>query len=76
MVAAVKEFFDSGFILPAANCTLVTLVPKVPNSTYVREFRLIACCTVQTMMSEIVDLGQAGLFMGEISLIIFCWLQS
>ena len=27
------------------NFTTLTLVPKVPNPTYVKEFRRIACCT-------------------------------
>lgn len=37
---AVKEFFAT------KNCTTITLVPKVQNPSYVKEYRPIACCTL------------------------------
>lgn len=39
------QFFVTGKILKEINCTTITLVPKVPNPTYVKEFMPIACCT-------------------------------
>jgi len=44
--AAVKEFFLTGKLHKAVNCTAVTLLPKVPNPSNIRECRPIACCTV------------------------------
>ncbi|XP_019265755.1 PREDICTED: uncharacterized protein LOC109243301 [Nicotiana attenuata] len=43
--AAVKEFFEIGTIHKGMNCTAVTVIPKVPNPSQVKEFRPIACCT-------------------------------
>lgn len=43
---AVKEFFITGKMAKAINCTIITLVPKIPNPTTVNEFRPIACCSV------------------------------
>lgn len=40
------HFFDMGQILKQWNCTIITLVPKVQNPFYVKEYRPIACCTV------------------------------
>ncbi|XP_060178337.1 uncharacterized protein LOC132608315 [Lycium barbarum] len=45
VMEAVLQFFANGKLLTGINCTTVTLVPKVPNATYVKEFRPIACCT-------------------------------
>lgn len=40
--AAVKEFFHTRNMLRQVNCTSITLVPKVPNPTLVKDFRPIA----------------------------------
>lgn len=45
-VAAVKEFFSSGRLLKQLNTTALALVPKVPQSSLVIDFRHIACCNV------------------------------
>ena len=74
----VMHFFYTGDLLHAINCTLITLVPKVANPTYVKEFRPIACCTVlykiiakilisrmHSMIGEVVDLAQSGFMPGR-----------
>ncbi|KAF3620720.1 hypothetical protein FXO37_33124 [Capsicum annuum] len=45
VICAVKEFFESGKLLKAFIFTAVTLIPKVANPTYVKDYRPIACCT-------------------------------
>lgn len=40
------HFFTTGKLLKQWNCTIITLVPKVQNPTYVKEYQPIACCTV------------------------------
>ncbi|XP_019252707.1 PREDICTED: uncharacterized protein LOC109231502 [Nicotiana attenuata] len=68
---AVKEFFDTGIIDRAINCTTLTLLPKVANQ--IQYYRLISCCTVlykliskvitrrmQKVMSHIISDSQAG----------------
>lgn len=42
---AILQFFDNEKLLKEINCNTITLVPKVSNPTYVREYRYIACCT-------------------------------
>lgn len=41
----ILQFFENGKLLKGTNITTITLVPKVPNPTYVKEYRPIACCT-------------------------------
>lgn len=43
---AVKEFLTTKAMFRHLNCTSVTLIPKVPNPTKVKDFRPIACCNV------------------------------
>lgn len=43
---AVKEFFYTGKMCRVINCTTITLVPKIASPDTVREFNLIACCTI------------------------------
>lgn len=43
---AVMEFFMTGKLYKAVNCTIVTLLLKVPNPSNIKEYRPIACCTV------------------------------
>lgn len=51
----VMQFFENGKLLQALNNTSVTLVPKVTNPTYVKDFRPIACCnTVYKLISKII----------------------
>ena len=43
IVIAIQEFFKTGYLAKAINCTLVTLVP---NPTLVKDFRPIASCSM------------------------------
>ncbi|KAH0714741.1 hypothetical protein KY284_007646 [Solanum tuberosum] len=45
VIQVVTQFIESGKILKEINCTTITLIPKVQNPTYVKEYRPIACCT-------------------------------
>lgn len=42
---AILQSFEIGKLLKEKNCTTVTLVPKVTNPTFVKEFRPITYCT-------------------------------
>ncbi|KAH1065548.1 hypothetical protein J1N35_030535 [Gossypium stocksii] len=46
VTAAVLEFFQVNNLLPAFNSTLVALVPKKLNSSCMKDFRPISCCSV------------------------------
>ncbi|KAH0776289.1 hypothetical protein KY290_007700 [Solanum tuberosum] len=46
IIHATKDFFSSGVMLKAINCTSITLVPKIPNPSTVKEYRPIASSTV------------------------------
>ena len=76
--AAVSKFFYTGNMLPAINCTLITLIPKVLNPTLVKDYRPIACCTIlykiiakiltnkmHCMISSVIDLAQSGFIPGR-----------
>ncbi|XP_056688426.1 uncharacterized protein [Spinacia oleracea] len=84
--AAVMDFFANKKMLKQVKCTTVTLVPKVPNPSKVKEFRPIACCTtiykiiskiltsrLQKVIGSIVSDCQAGLFQEESSQITSYW---
>lgn len=43
---AILNFFKTNQMCKAINCTLVTLIPKVPNPSTVKQFKPISCCTV------------------------------
>lgn len=45
VIKAVIEFFDTGKLLKEINCTTVTLVPKTSSPLFVKEYKLITCCT-------------------------------
>lgn len=70
---AMKDFFATGYLAKEINCTSVTLVPKVPNPSSVKDFRPIACCSVlykiiakilnagmQRVIREVVNYAQCG----------------
>jgi len=53
--AAVKSFFRSGRILREMNVTAISLIPKVPNPTMLKDFRPISCCnTIYKCIAKIL----------------------
>ncbi|XP_048493464.1 uncharacterized protein LOC125494011 [Beta vulgaris subsp. vulgaris] len=75
---AIDDDKAPGVLLPEINCTLVTLIPKIPNLSLVKDFRLIAYCTklykiiakiltnrMQNMIGIVVDLAQAWFMPGR-----------
>ncbi|XP_070001869.1 uncharacterized protein LOC142166146 [Nicotiana tabacum] len=46
VIKGVQQFFQTGRLLKEINCTTVTLILKVKNPSYVKEFRLIVCCSI------------------------------
>lgn len=58
---AVLGFFTTGKLMRSWNCTSITLVPKVQNPSYVKEYRPIACCSVlYKIISKILTNRLAG----------------
>ncbi|KAE8664042.1 putative membrane-associated kinase regulator 6-like [Hibiscus syriacus] len=45
-IAAVRYFFQTSYLLPAFNATVLVLVPKSLNTCLAKEFRPISCCSV------------------------------
>lgn len=55
MIAAVKEFMESGCLLQQWNSTVISLIPKKPNANKMTEFRPISCCnTVYKVASKLL----------------------
>ena len=53
--AAVSSFFESGSMLRKINCTIIALVPKVPNPGSMHDYRPICCCnTIYKCISKII----------------------
>ncbi|OMO78705.1 reverse transcriptase [Corchorus capsularis] len=46
VIETILHFFNTCDLLPAFNSTAITRVPKVPNPSYITEFRPIACCII------------------------------
>lgn len=44
VLRAVKSFVESGRLLREVNSTAISLIPKVPNPTLLKDFRPISCC--------------------------------
>ncbi|KAH0686276.1 hypothetical protein KY289_017034 [Solanum tuberosum] len=78
IIHATKDFFSSGIMLKVINCTSITLVPKIPNHSTVKEYRPIACCTVlykniakvltsklQEVISSVISEAQLGFIPGR-----------
>ena len=52
---AVAYFFRSGCLLREINCTIIALVPKVPNPSSIHDYRPISCCnTIYKCISKII----------------------
>ena len=52
---AVESFFNSGCMLREINCTIIALVPKVPNPESMHDYRPISCCnTIFKCISKII----------------------
>ena len=52
---AVVSFFNSGYMLREINCTIIGLVPKVPNPSSMHDYRPISCCnTIYKCISKII----------------------
>ena len=50
----VVDFFKSGCMLREVNCTIISLVPKVPNPSSMQDYRPISCCnTIYKCISKI-----------------------
>ena len=53
--AAVSSFFESGSMLREINCSIIALVPKVPNPGSMHDYRPISCCnTIYKCISKII----------------------
>ncbi|KAK3230021.1 hypothetical protein Dsin_001902 [Dipteronia sinensis] len=55
VINAIQEFFRSGNFLKELNATILALVPKVPNPSKMKDFRLISCCnTLYKIIAKII----------------------
>ena len=55
VVDVVESFFNSGCMLREINCTIIALVPKVPNPKSMHDYRQISCCnTIYKCISKII----------------------
>jgi hypothetical protein len=45
-VAAIKDFFNIGFLLKEINATILSLIPKKPNPSGMGDYRPISYCNV------------------------------
>lgn len=76
---AVDSFFLNGKLLRQINNTFVTLIPKVANPMYIKDFRPIACCNtiykvitkilaqrIQSMMPHLVLSNQSAFVTGRL----------
>ena len=54
-ISAIKDFFSNGLLLKEVNCTIIALIPKVPNASRLKDFRPISCCnTVYKCISKLI----------------------
>lgn len=55
ITVAVKKNFHTGYLLPSWNQTLITLIPKVKNSSLISQFRPISLCsTIYKIITKII----------------------
>ena len=51
----VEDFFSSRCLLREINCTIIALVPKIPNPSSMHDYRPISCCnTIYKCISKII----------------------
>ena len=52
---AIADFFSTGCLLHEINCTILALVPKVPNPSSMHDYKPISCCkTIYKCISKII----------------------
>ncbi|CAN1159330.1 LINE-1 retrotransposable element ORF2 protein [Linum perenne] len=52
---AMNDFFCSGKLHPSVNSTILTLIPKKPNATSMRDYIPISCCnTIYKALSKVL----------------------
>ena len=57
VILAIKHFFSSGHLLKELNATVITLIPKLKNSSSLHEYRPISCCgTIYKCISKVIAL--------------------
>ncbi|XP_021727809.1 uncharacterized protein LOC110694913 [Chenopodium quinoa] len=64
--ASVIDFFTKGTLPKKWNCITITLVPKIPNASHVKDFRPIACCTVVYKLISKVITARLAAIIGEV----------
>ncbi|XP_021730848.1 uncharacterized protein LOC110697775 [Chenopodium quinoa] len=64
--ACVIDFFTKGTLPNQWNCTTITLVPKIPNASHVKDFRPITCCTVVYKLISKVITARLAAIIGEV----------
>lgn len=64
ITSAMINFFNTTKMYHTINCTTITLIPKVKNSSSPNDFRPISCCTiVYKLISKVLTLDH-GLLSG------------
>lgn len=75
VILAVQQFFQTGEIPTEINMALITLIPKFPNASSVKEFCPIACCSVlYKIISKIIAYRMKRVLdtvIGEVNLPLF-----
>ena len=55
VLSAIRSFFCSGKLLKQVNATAISLIPKIPNPSQVKDFRPISCCnTIYKCIAKII----------------------
>lgn len=55
LIRSIQSFFVSGFLTPAANATILTLIPKRIGASALSDYRPISCCnTVFKIISKLL----------------------
>lgn len=79
MYLAVEEFFANGLLLRQINNSYVTLIPKVENPVFIKEYMPISCCNIlykiitkvlanmlQHLMPQLVNESQSAFIKGRL----------